>query len=270
MSGIAAGEFEPGPRRHVGVEGIGAGHRAGVLTGWRWRSRAARACDDRSNWRGRQPRARTRPRREWVGSRSGRERVGSRRRGELVGGTAGSRGIRGRHKRRPKACNRAAHRRRRRDRSRVAGRAIGSGPGRGGRHGRGWASPRRGPCLRGSPCGASGRPNDRDSAHDLELTHQSLRLSLLQGLTRPQVLGGYGLGHSGQRDTMLRRERRSEARLSDSAGIGRTHHEHVKELTGHASSISGLVGLPSCANACSRRKKVDGASGISRMAIWQW
>ena len=34
--------------------------------------------------------------------------------------------------------------------------------------------------------------------------HQSLRLSLLQTLTRAQVFGGYGLGHSRQRDAMLR------------------------------------------------------------------
>jgi hypothetical protein len=99
--------------------------------------------------------------------------------------------------------------------------------------------------------------------------HQSLRLSLLQALTRAQVLGRYRLGHRGQRDTMLRRKRRSQACLSRRAGIGRAHHEHVEELTGHAPSISALPGLPSCVDE-SQRKKFDGASEISRMGIWQW
>ncbi len=145
---------------------------------------------------------------------------------------------------------------------------IGSGHADCRRRGRDRASPRRGRHLRRRAWQAGRRPDDRDSAHDLKLTHQSLRLSLFQALTRAQVLGGYRLGHRGQRDTMLRRKRRRQARLPGWAGIGRTHHEHIKELTSHLASISGLQGLPSCAEAC-RRKKFDGAAEISRMGAWQ-
>jgi len=52
---------------------------------------------------------------------------------------------------------------------------------------------------------------------------------------------------------MLRRKRGGQAGLSGGAGIGRTHHEHIKELTSHAASISGPQKLPSCANRCRRK-----------------
>jgi hypothetical protein len=76
-------------------------------------------------------------------------------------------------------------------------------------------------------------PNHRHGPDRLKVADQCLRLRLLQALTGAKILGGYRLGHRGQRHAVLGRKRGSETRFARRARIRRTHHEHIEQVTRH-------------------------------------
>jgi hypothetical protein len=76
--------------------------------------------------------------------------------------------------------------------------------------------------------------NHGHGADGLKMADKRLRLCPIKALASTQILRRDGLGHRGERQTVLGRESSRKPRLARSAGISGTHHEDVEQIAHHS------------------------------------
>ena len=92
------------------------------------------------------------------------------------------------------------------------------------------------------------------------MADKRLRLRLIQALAGAQVFARDGLGHRGERQTVLCRERSRKPCLARSARISGAHHKNVEQIARHAFQyIDGWVERETSARAIATAAQKDRA-----------